>query len=254
LSWRVVAASEAGTSHLARGRACEDRCRARVDVTRFGTPVLSILVADGAGSVPHAAEGAELAVQAAATVLAARIERAELALDESVAQELLAAMRSRIAQVAEERGEPVRTFACTFVGVLSTPETTLVMQIGDGGAVVDVGNGLELAITPMEGEYANSTRFVIDDDAAEYLATCRYPHAVMRAAVFSDGIQRLALDFATGRPHAPLFERLFDVTASAPSGREEELHAALVRFLNSPDVNERTDDDKTLALAVRTAQ
>jgi hypothetical protein len=138
--------------------------------------------------------------------------------------------------------------------VLSTPETTLVMQIGDGGAVIDVGAGLELAVAPMEGEYANSTRFVIDDDAADRLATCRYPHPVLRAAAFSDGIQRLALDLASGRPHAPLFERLFEVTAGAAPGREEELHAALVRFLNSPDVNERTDDDKTLALAVRTAQ
>jgi hypothetical protein len=33
-------------------------------------------------------------------------------------------------------------------------------------------------------------------------------------------------------------------------GKEDELTAALVDFLNSERVNERTDDDKTLALAL----
>jgi hypothetical protein len=105
----------------------------------------------------------------------------------------------------------------------------------------------------MAGEYANSTRFVIDDDAAERLVVRRWDAPVQRAAAFSDGIQNLALDLASGQPHAPLFDHLFAVTERAAAGREEDLHGALVRFLNSPDVNERTDDDKTLALAVRTA-
>lgn len=254
MTWRVIAASEAGTSHLARGKACEDRCRARVDVTRYGTPVLSMLLADGAGSAPFAAEGADMAVQSAAAALGDRIERAELGLDEGLAHELLAAMRRRIEETAAERELPPRAFACTFVGVVATPEATLVMQIGDGGVVLDTGEGLELAVTPMAGEYANSTRFVIDEDADDRLETRLYGRPARRVAAFSDGIQRLALNLLTGQPHAPLFARLFDVTEAAPAGTEEALHAALVRFLNSPDVNERTDDDKTLAVAVRLAR
>ena len=55
---------------------------------------------------------------------------------------------------------------------------------------------------------------------------------------------------ATNKPHEPFFAKFFQVLASATVDKEDELHSALVRFLGSPSVNERTDDDKSLAIAV----
>jgi hypothetical protein len=250
MGWRVVAAASAGTSHLARGTPCEDRCLASVSAVGGDLSVLCLLVADGAGSAPFAAEGADLALQSAADRLAAHRGAAP---DEALAHAVLDAMRTRIAAAAAARETTPRAFACTFLGLVSSNDTTLVMQIGDGGVVLDTGAGLQLAIEPMAGEYANSTRFVIDEDAAQRLAVRVYAGPLLRAAAFSDGLQRLALDLASGRPHGPLFARLFDVTASASPGSDDELHAALLRFLDSPEVNARTDDDKSLAVAVRSA-
>ena len=61
----------------------------------------------------------------------------------------------RIYATADQQGAKARDYACTFLGVVASPSATLLMQIGDGGIVVDVGNGLEVPITPMIGEYAN---------------------------------------------------------------------------------------------------
>jgi hypothetical protein len=51
--------------------------------------------------------------------------------------------------------------------------------------------------------------------------------------------------------HEPFFTPFFKVLHSVPAEREDELAPLLVKFLASDPVNERTDDDKTLALAVR---
>jgi len=124
------------------------------------------------------------------------------------------------------------------------------MQIGDGGIVVDVGNGLDLPIVPMSGEYANMTHFITDEDAIDRLESRALSGPVIRAAAFSDGVQRLAIQMDTSTAHGPFFAPFFKVLASATDEQEGQLQDALMRFLNSDAVNERTDDDKTLALAI----
>lgn len=250
VSWRVVSASEIGTSHIAAGTACEDSCWAQVDVTAEGQPFLSMFVSDGAGSAARGGEGAELAIQAAADFIASKLKLKEFGLSDALAVECVVAIRERIYSRAEIEGLKARDFACTLLGVLSSPLGTLVMQVGDGGVVLDVGGGLETAIVPMSGEYANMTHFVTDEEAVNVLATKAYPAPVTRVAAFSDGLQRLVLDMATNKPYEPFFAKFFQVLAATTADKEDELHSALVRFLGSPSVNERTDDDKTLAMAV----
>jgi hypothetical protein len=148
-------------------------------------------------------------------------------------------------------GLAARDFTCTFLGALSSPKGTLVLQIGDVGVVLDVGDGLELAVVPMVGEYANMTYFVTDEDAVDVLVTKTYPDPANRLAVFSDGLQRLALNMVTNTPHKPFFDPFFNGMLKAIPEQEDQLHPLLVKFLGSDPVNERTNDDKTLALAVR---
>lgn len=250
VSWRVVAASAAGTTHISAGRACEDSYSAQVHVRPGASPVLSMFVADGAGSASHGGEGAAAAVEAAARFVA---EACTPELDGKLARQCIVKVRRRLYTRAAKLGLAKRDFACTFLGLLSSPSATLLMQVGDGGIVVDVGAGPELPIAPVIGEYANMTSFVTDEDALDVLTAKRYPGPANRVAMFSDGLQRLALDLATLRPHGPFFERLFQVLGTAGDGKDAELQAALLRFLTSPAVNARTDDDKTLALAVLVA-
>jgi hypothetical protein len=60
------------------------------------------------------------------------------------------------------------------------------------------------------------------------------------------------LDFAEKRPHAPFFNGIIrPVEQSQSPGSDRQLASALSRYLDSPAVNERTDDDKSLILASR---
>lgn len=250
MSWRTVGASEVGTSHIASGRACEDSCWAQVEQTASGTPFLTLFVADGAGSAAKGGEGAELAIQAAIAFIEEKLTLPEFGLSDELATQCVISIREKIYAKAEMDGLTARDFACTFLGVLSSKIGTLVLQIGDGGVVIDVGNGLEVPIVPMSGEYANMTHFITDEDAVNQLETKVFPSIAIRVAVFSDGLQRLALNMSNNTAHEPFFANFFNVLASAKPDQEEQLQYALVRFLQSPAVNERTDDDKTLALAV----
>ena len=250
MTWRVVAASVVGTSHAATGTDCQDSCFAQVETDPAKPPLLTIFVADGAGSAPHGGTGAELAFEAATVFVGQQYAQfVEFALNDYWAVELIQAVRAKIYATADQQGAKARDYACTFLGVVASPFATLLMQIGDGGIVVDVGNGLEVPITPMAGEYANMTNFVTDENAIDVLAVAALPARPEKVAVFSDGIQRLALNMATSTAHAPFFTPFFMVLATATAAQEDHLQAELARFLQSPAVNERTDDDKSLALA-----
>ena len=250
MNWRVAFASEIGTSHIAVGSTCEDSCWAQDDTTTDGASILSVFVSDGAGTASHAAEGAELAIQTAAAFVASKLSLVDLEFSEVWALECVTAIRNAIFAHASEVNLTPRDFACTFLGAISLNVGTLAMQIGDGGVVLDRGRGLEVAIAPMSGEYANMTHFVTQEDACDVLVSKIYTEPVTRLAVFSDGIQRLALNMATNTAHEPFFTPFFNVLSTSALDQQEELNSALGRFLGSKAVNERTDDDKTLALAI----
>jgi len=247
--WRVIASSQPGTSHTATGRPCEDSCWAQLDSTADGQPLLSVFVSDGAGSATHGGKGADEAIRAAAKYLEKYIAQVELSLSEDWAVGCVTAIREHLYQLAADEGLVPRELACTFLGVLVLPTAALAFQIGDGGIVLDAGGRLELAIEPMSGEYANMTHFITDDAAVSILKSRVIQSQVTRVAAFTDGLQRLALNLATNTPHEPFFEPFFKVLSIVGENKEDELTAALVDFLKSERVNERTDDDKTLALA-----
>lgn len=253
MTWRVVASSQPGTSHTSSDRPCEDSCWAQVHQTAGGLPLLSVFVADGAGSASRGGKGADEAIQAAAKYLEKYIQQVEFGLSDEWAVGCVTSVREHLYQLAAAENLPAREFACTFLGVVALPTATLAFQVGDGGIVVDAGSGLELAVEPMTGEYANMTHFVTDDDAVTVLKSRLYQAQVTKLAAFTDGLQRLALNMSSNTPHEPFFSPFFNVLSAIGEDQEEELTGALVEFLNSDRVNERTDDDKTLALAVLAA-
>ena len=107
----------------------------------------------------------------------------------------------------------------------------------------------EVAFWPDNGEYANTTRFLTDYDYRRYLRIEIIPRRVTELALFTDGLQMLALDFTMARVHDRFFAPLFKTLRTGPS--EEMLRTSLMDFMDSKRVNDRTDDDKTLLLATR---
>ena len=118
------------------------------------------------------------------------------------------------------------------------------------------GDELHPVFWPESGEYANMTHFVTDEDALAHLRTKIWISSVSERlpeeiAMFSDGLQRLALVYQSQTVHNPFFEPMFAQLRNADVRTCDVLSDQLARFLDSPIINERTDDDKTLVLASR---
>ena len=247
-NWRVVSASVCGSSHLRLDRPCQDR-------HFWAMPskgVLVAAVADGAGSAPLSEFGAEIAAHTAVKVVAEAIAPLPKADEEAAWKDLLIealrTARYAVEAEAEIRGVPPSDLATTLILLVTTPDVTAVAQIGDGAAIFeDEGGALHALTTPQNGEYANETTFLVSPNALEKVQTTVQPICAHRLALFSDGLQRIALRLADGTPFPQFFAPLFRFVEEC-----EELPKAdeqLAEFLGSPRVSERTDDDVTLLLA-----
>ena len=74
-------------------------------------------------------------------------------------------------------------------------------------------------------------------------------------ALLSDGIEPLVLHYASRTVHGPFFDCMFGpVRRSQAIGEDLALSQDLEGYLSSPAILERTDDDKTLVLAMRRQQ
>ena len=249
-SWRVAGAAVTGVSHQRLGLPCQDFQSYRVLPAGRGTALL-VALADGAGSAEHAQQGAEQAVVAALDALeqCLRVERtAPLDLDAMIRQAFEAARQALLA-LAEQDDLAVRSLATTLTCALAVDGFLGVGQVGDGSLVVKTGQGELLAVTqPQRGEYANETYFLSQEDALDHLQVQVLHQPIQALAVLSDGLLRLALQMSTNQPHRPFFQPLFDfVAASADPNLAAEQLAA---FLGSERVSARTDDDKSIVLAV----
>jgi hypothetical protein len=146
----------------------------------------------------------------------------------------------------------LRDYATTVLAVVVAEPWLACMQIGDGVIVARRGDGLEAVTLPAKGEYANEAPFVTDDHYIESLQVAVAGTDGLDAiALMTDGMERLAVQLATGVPHGPFFEGLFAFAADDRLS-DEERHTLLARELRSEKINRLTDDDKTVLVAVRT--
>ena len=156
---------------------------------------------------------------------------------------------------AEPRRLPERAYATTLTCAVATADRLVVGQIGDGVVVAGEGEQLFSVTHLQRGEYANETHFLTQPGALEQLFIEVIEHPVRELAVMSDGLIRLALKMPEQEPFVPFFRPLFRVTTAIgqPGGAPDRTEAArqLSSFLSSERVNARTDDDKSLVLAVR---
>jgi len=251
VTWRSVDGSAVGTSHLESNVPCQDRC---VTATLGDGTIFVAALADGAGSAACAERGADLVCAALLDAVAQSVNGSHDlgALDDETVRAWFAAARERIVAEAAGGDRDVREYAATALLCVAGDDHTICAQLGDGGIVVrDAAGDYTVAIWPENGEYANQTFFITDDDALDRVAVDRRAR-VDDVAVFSDGLTRLALDHGARAAFRPFFEPILRTVRESARTRDE-LRADLVAFLGSDTVNERTDDDKALAAATRTA-
>ena len=243
--WRAYGASVRGSGHARTGLPCQD-----AHAWRPLPGGIACAVADGLGSAARADAGAQLAVAAALDALTAGLPRDGAATDPAACEAVIRAAftAARDALVAVAGDDPLRDLATTLLLAAATDAWTAVGQIGDGAVVGLWPDGrLATLSQPQRGEYANETTPLTADDALERLRVAVWPAPVQALALFSDGLQALALDLATGEPFAPFFAPFLGALADPfdPAAVGDRLAA----FLDSAHVCARTDDDKTLLVA-----
>ena len=247
-AWRVAAASVRGTSHARLEQPCQDAHA----VALLPCGALAAAVADGAGSAAISEVGSALAAQTVVAVLGAAQTLPSMTDTEgwrTLLTEALQRALERLEAEAAQREVELNALATTLLLAVATAEGTAVMQIGDGAIVVGDEEGKAHALTfPLHGEYANTTVFLTGPDALPTAQFGLHPAATY-LALFSDGLQRIALDMTTGTPFAPFFLPLFRFVANEPEPTAAQ--SQLTAFLSSARVQERSDDDITLVLAAR---
>jgi hypothetical protein len=263
--WRTLSASVAGTAHARAGDPCADASAVRV-LPRGDGSLLVAVAADGAGASPRAKDGARLAcdaivAQARQWAAAARPGKRPKRGERSGARDLrafqredvarfVAAARERVVAAARRESQDERDFSCTLLVALVDPHAGVFFQIGDGAIVYQENGRYVPALWPQSGEYANCTSFLTDPDASSRVQAKRV-RGVHEVALFTDGLQGLALHFASRAAHGPFFAPMFARLRAVRAVRPRRLAGELEAFLDSSAVNQRTDDDKTLVLATR---
>jgi hypothetical protein len=231
------------------GSPCQDRLACAV----LTNGSLVAVVSDGAGSAPRAEVGAEVVVHAV-------MDRLRQLVEEQGCPELLSSLqdaalhaRDAVLSRAEADGEGAASYAATLLALVDTPDGGAALQIGDGVIVVgEDDGGWQWMFWPQRGEYANTTRFLTDDDAPDHVRVAEFTGSPTDVAIMTDGLQSLALHYASQSVHDPFFAGMFQpLHASSGSAEVPALSASLEQFLSSERVRTRTDDDVSLILATR---
>ncbi len=249
-NWKVIRASVIGTSHQENNSECQDCCWAdRIEIN--DKDYLVAIVSDGAGSALKGAKGSELACEILIKSITASIKQQNNSLSEANIIPWIKAIRKKIGEVGKENHLTPRDYACTLLCAIIAENSALFFQIGDGAMVISQSNHFSTVFWPDSGEYANSTYFVTDNNAFDNLRISKIETKINEIALFSDGLQHLALSYDSKLPHTPFFEPMFKILRNRKETNCDDLDEQLKTFLNSKAINARTDDDKTLVLASR---
>lgn len=250
--WKTIGQSVTGTSHVAAEKGCEDAIQYRVVHDANDDEVLVCCVSDGAGSAQFAAWASDYATtKVAQTLSGLEINTAEISTGDiySIVEEVY----DTFCIEAEVYQVELNEYSCTLLGCCITKARAVFFQVGDGAIVRNDGSGFFTPVwMPHNGEYQNSTSFIVDDKTLANLHISILDEKVDEVALFTDGLQLLALNMEAETVHQPFFNDLFRFLRMANEpDNVAVLNRKLAEYLESPQINERTDDDKTLFLASR---
>ncbi len=249
MNWKVFLASATGKYHLAKDAPCEDAAHYAVV-----EDVLIGVVCDGAGSAQEGRFGAEFMADKVTELLSASIKSGHFA--PGITPEcrdslftIIEAARAQLGEIAAARELPLRDFASTLVGCVTSRAGGCFFHIGDGFAIYMKADGESVLSHPENGEYADETYFVTDDGWREHLRVTPLTEIGAGGVIglMSDG----ASPFAINRPRTGFYRPFIDpVVKFLRDATEQNGNQALHGVLGSEKTFEITADDKTLLLAL----
>lgn len=249
--WKSIGQSVRGTSHISAEHGCEDAVR-YTTINGGDGAVLICCASDGAGSAKYAALASTLVVEETIKMLSLSAGHID-AVAESDIYDIVEHIYDLLAAEASAAGEPLYEYSCTLLGCMIGNTRAIFFQVGDGAMVKNDGDDFYVPVFwPSNGEYQNTTSFIVDDRNLANLKIVVVDEKVSEVAVFTDGLQLLALNMEARAAHQPFFSNLFGHLRLADEpGKIDVLNQKLAEYLDSAQINVRTDDDKTLFLATR---
>lgn len=243
MTWKAIGESVAGTSHIAIDKGCDDAVRYVI-----ADDVLIACVSDGAGSAIYGAAAATYCIDTMIRLLSVTGNWTEADIYKAVED-----VYSGLQALAVEHGTELNEWSCTLLGCCINAYGAIYFQVGDGAIVAGSAPGQYHHIWwPHNGEYQNVTAFVVDDPSLSNLKIKVVDIIPAEVAIFTDGLQMLALNYEQQLPHQPFFNGLFPSLRMADTPERRSILAQkLASYLDSKPINDRTDDDKSLFLATR---
>lgn len=247
--WKTASAAVAGPNKGALG--CQDAVALR-RLRAGDRSALVIALADGAGSAVHGGDAARLIVallcQFAATRLRRRLRAGKSpALNTADLEIAFARARGAVTRAAEAQQHDLRDWGSTALLAVLLDDATIIAQVGDGAVCLRIDGQWSCPLPPDLDGYVNVTAFLTHAHAPP--RTHAGPRADA-ALLFSDGLQPLALDYKKAEPHEPFCQGV--IAELGKSADPRKLERDLAAWLASDAIRARTDDDISLAMALRT--
>ncbi len=247
MTWSTVAHVSTGTLHQQLGIGCQDFAT----VTHQGDWVAGF-IADGAGSAPYGAQGAELAVKIGQEFICSTRwdlqDRSWLSLTfaQSYFAQVLQTIVAALTQEAQWRSSSIEDFASTLIVFVGIPQGLMAMQVGDGFLIVShPSRQFDLVFQPSKGEHANETTFITSETAITEMQIQVLKAPLSFICAGTDGLERVAIRYSDWQPFSGFFQPLEECVKSLPP---LEAQAYVQAFLASERLNSRTSDDKAIVL------
>lgn len=251
MKWKFIGESVIGTSHLQSGRICEDFISFEL-IQQPEQEILICCLSDGAGSAKYAADASSYVTKTTVEEIKKLIFKNEKINSASI-YAIVELLYDNLELRAKQFTTTINEFSCTILGCILYEESSIFFQIGDGIIVREDNSGNYISIwLPQNGEYSNTTTFLIDDHNFGNLKILELNESINEIALTTDGLQMLILNNETNTLHQPFFLNLFKWLRQANTQEHINiLQRKLNEYLSSSIINSRTDDDKSLFLATR---
>ena len=249
MKWKVFFASATGKYHLA----CDTPCQ---DSGHFETieDILIGVVCDGAGSASEGQFGAEFFSREVTKLISESIRSGHFSEDvrsdyRDYLLAIIQAARSKLDEIALARQLEPKAFACTLVGCIVSRNGGCFFHIGDGFAIHHRETGVSVLSNPENGEYADETYFVTDNNWNDHLRVT--PISAISPGcligLMTDGASPFAVDRLRTGFYRPFIDPVLEFLRNTS---EHNGNLALRNLLESERTSEITPDDKTLLLAL----
>lgn len=254
IEWNFVNVSVIGSSHSKMGLPCQDTCKCFIINNQ--APIFIAVAADGAGSAQYADLGSKFACNIFIEKLIVFFQSGNSIenLKREYIENLIQEIKVNISEYASSYNSNPREFACTIITAIIGLNSAVFFQIGDGAIVVSSSedNGsFNWVFWPQNGEYINTTFFLTDENTINNLNFDSVNKKIEKIAIFTDGLQTMALNYQSKVVHQPFFQKCFEIIKNHETQSIDERNEQFSNILSSNIFNERTDDDKTLILAER---